>query len=69
VRWRSRKATDARVLLPLFAMLMSVTGMAMVWRKTENIVDVRLSRANMPKLLVCGLGVGALSASSASAVS
>lgn len=55
------KATDPRVLLPLFAMLMIVAGFAMLGRKTADAIEERFSRANMPKLIGYGLGVGTLS--------
>jgi len=56
------KATDARVLLPLFAGLMIVVGIAMLRHKPdEGNADVRLSRQNAPRLIAFGLGAGALS--------
>lgn len=56
------KATDAQVLLPLFAVLMIIVGIAMLRpRKTEGDGDVRLTRENAPKLVAYGLGAGALS--------
>ncbi len=56
------KATDAQVLLPLFAVLMIVVGVAMlIPRKQEGDGQVQLSASNAPKLVLYGLGVGALS--------
>lgn len=55
------KATDPSVLLPLFALLMIAAAIAMLRRKTEGAADVRFSRANLPKLIGYGVGVGALS--------
>lgn len=56
------KATDAQVLLPLFALLMIVVGVAMLRpRKGDGDGDVQLSWRNAPKLVAYGLGVGALS--------
>ncbi|MEZ5994461.1 MAG: sulfite exporter TauE/SafE family protein [Hyphomonadaceae bacterium] len=56
------KLTDARVLLPLFAILMIVVGAAMLRpRKDEGDGDVRLSQRNAPKLVGFGLGAGGLS--------
>lgn len=56
------KLTDARILLPLFAVLMIVVGVAMLRpRKNEGDSDVRLNAENAPKLVGLGLGAGALS--------
>lgn len=56
------KATDAQILLPLFALLMIVVGVAMLRpRKHEGDGNVELSAKNAPKLIVYGSGVGALS--------
>jgi uncharacterized protein len=56
------KNTDADILLPLFAVLMIVVGIAMLLpRKHEGDGDVVLNAKNAPKLIGYGLGVGALS--------
>ncbi len=56
------KMTDAQVLLPLFALLMIVVGIAMLRpRKGDGNGDVVLTRQNAPKLIGFGLGAGALS--------
>jgi len=56
------KVTDAQILLPLFAVLMVVVGIAMLRpRKSEGNSDVVLNANNMPKLVAFGLGAGALS--------
>ncbi len=56
------KATDPAILLPLFAGLMIVVGIAMLRpRKHEGDGDVVLNAGNAPKLIAYGLGVGALS--------
>lgn len=56
------KMTDAKILLPLFALLMIVVGIAMLRRPhAESGVEVKLTRENAPKLVAYGLGVGALS--------
>lgn len=56
------KVTDAQILLPLFALLMIAIGVAMMRpRKSDGDGDVRLTRENAPKLIVYGLGAGALS--------
>ncbi|MGD9966309.1 MAG: sulfite exporter TauE/SafE family protein [Hyphomonadaceae bacterium] len=56
------KITDAEILLPLFALLMIVVGIAMlIPRKHEGDGHVELDAANAPKLAIWGLGVGALS--------
>lgn len=57
------KQTDSHVLLPLFAVLMIVVGFHMLGRRDadEHAADVRFSRANAPRLIAYGLGVGALS--------
>lgn len=56
------KVTDAQILLPLFALLMIVVGVAMLRpRKSEGGGDVVLNANNAPKLVAFGLGAGALS--------
>jgi uncharacterized membrane protein YfcA len=56
------KMTDARVLLPLFALVMIGAGVAMLRRKAEPPgTDLRFDRANTPELVGFGFGVGALS--------
>jgi len=56
------KATDPKVLLPLFALLMIVVGIAMLRpRADDGNGDVVLNAQNLPKLVMFGLGVGALS--------
>lgn len=56
------KITDARILLPLFALLMIVVGVFMLrGRKDEGGGDVVLDAQNAPKLIAFGLGAGALS--------
>lgn len=56
------KATDAQILLPLFAVLMIIVGAAMlIPRKNEGDGNVRLDASNAPKLVGFGLGVGTLS--------
>lgn len=56
------KVTDAQILLPLFALLMIVIGIAMLRsRKNEGGGEVKLTAQNAPKLIAYGLGVGALS--------
>jgi uncharacterized protein len=56
------KATDAQILLPMFALLMIVVGIAMLLpRKHEGDGHVELNAKNAPKLALYGLGVGALS--------
>lgn len=56
------KRTNAEILLPLFALLMIVVGIAMlIPRKTEGDGDVVLTAQNAPKLIGYGLGVGLLS--------
>lgn len=56
------KLTDAGVLLPLFAVLMIVVGIAMLRPRTnEGDHEVRLSRQNAPKLIGLGLAAGGLS--------
>jgi uncharacterized membrane protein YfcA len=56
------KMTDAQVLLPLFALLMIVVGIAMLRpRKGDGNGDVVLNAQNAPKLVGFGLGAGALS--------
>jgi uncharacterized membrane protein YfcA len=56
------KMTDARVLLPLFALLMIVVGIAMLRpRKNDGDGDVVLNAQNAPRLIFYGLGAGVLS--------
>ena len=56
------KNTNADILLPLFAVLMIVVGIAMlIPRKHEGDGDVVLNAKNAPKLVGYGLGVGLLS--------
>ena len=56
------KATDPKILLPLFAVLMIVVGAAMLRpRKHEGDGNVVLNAQNLPKLLAYGFGVGVLS--------
>lgn len=56
------KNTNADILLPLFAALMIVVGIAMlIPRKHEGDGDVVLNAKNAPKLIGYGLGVGLLS--------
>lgn len=56
------KVTDARILLPLFALLMIVVGIFMLRpRKGEERPDVVLTSQNTPKLVGFGLAAGALS--------
>lgn len=56
------KMTDAQILLPLFALLMIVVGIAMLRpRKSEGDGEVVLTAQNAPRLIAYGLGVGALS--------
>jgi uncharacterized protein len=56
------KMTDPQILLPLFAVVMIIAGVAMLRRKAETEVsDVRFSRANVPRLAGFGAGAGALS--------
>jgi uncharacterized membrane protein YfcA len=56
------KATDAQILLPLFAVLMIVVGAAMlIPRKGEGDGDVVLTAKNAPKLVAYGFGAGTLS--------
>jgi uncharacterized protein len=56
------KATDAQILLPLFAALMIVVGFAMLRpRADRGDGPTRLTRENAPKLIGYGLGAGALS--------
>ncbi|ANP46422.1 sulfite exporter TauE/SafE family protein [Candidatus Viadribacter manganicus] len=56
------KVTDAQILLPLFAVLMIVIGIAMLRRPPSDTgQDVRLTRENAPKLIAYGAGVGAIS--------
>ena len=56
------KNTNADILLPLFALLMIVVGIAMlIPRKHEGDGDVVLNAKNAPKLVGYGLGVGLLS--------
>jgi uncharacterized membrane protein YfcA len=56
------KVTDASILLPLFALLMIVIGVAMLRpRRDDGGGEVVLNARNAPKLIAYGLGVGALS--------
>jgi uncharacterized membrane protein YfcA len=56
------KLTDAKILLPLFAVLMIVVGAAMlIPRKVELESHVHLDARNAPRLVAYGLGAGALS--------
>jgi uncharacterized membrane protein YfcA len=56
------KVTDARILLPLFAVLMIVVGIFMLRpRKSEERPDVVLTSQNTPRLVALGLAAGALS--------
>lgn len=56
------KLTDARILLPLFALLMVVIGAAMLRpRKSEGDGNVRLDARNAPRLIATGAAVGLLS--------
>lgn len=56
------KNTNADILLPLFALLMIVVGIAMlIPRKHEGDGDVVLNAKNAPKLVGYGLGVGLIS--------
>ncbi len=56
------KATDPDILLPLFAGLMIVVGIAMLRpRKDDGDGSVVLTAENAPKLIAYGLGAGALS--------
>ncbi|GAM97515.1 arginine/ornithine antiporter ArcD [alpha proteobacterium U9-1i] len=56
------KLTDARILLPLFAVLMIVIGVRMLRTQShEGDADVRLSATNAPRLMFAGVIVGALS--------
>lgn len=56
------KLTDSHVLLPMFAVLMIVVGLAMLRpRKDTGNGDVRLDARNAPLLVGFGLGAGALS--------
>jgi len=56
------KVTDARILLPLFAVLMIVVGIYMLRpRKEEPRADVVLTSQNTPRLVAFGLAAGALS--------
>lgn len=56
------KVTDAKILLPLFAVLMIVVGLAMLRRtRAEGDAAIQLTRENAPRLIAYGLGAGALS--------
>ena len=56
------KLVDGQRLLALFAVLMIVVGALMLQhRDTEGLLDVKLSRENLPKLVGLGLASGALS--------
>ncbi|WP_448030497.1 sulfite exporter TauE/SafE family protein [Bradyrhizobium liaoningense] len=56
------KIVDGQRLLALFAVLMMVVGGLMLRNRTDlGDPGVRLSKENLPKLIVSGLGVGVLS--------
>jgi uncharacterized protein len=56
------KATDADILLPLFAVLMIIVGVAMLRpRRDDGDGNVVLTAENAPKLIAYGLVAGALS--------
>jgi len=56
------KATDARVLLPLFAVLMIVVALFMLRPRADTPAgDARFDRRNIPQLVLLGLGAGGLS--------
>ncbi len=56
------KVTDAQILLPLFAVLMILVGVAMLRpRRDDGDGGVVLNAQNAPKLIAFGLGAGALS--------
>jgi uncharacterized membrane protein YfcA len=56
------KLTDARILVPLFALVMIVIGVRMLRAQGyEGDAEVRLSTENAPKLIAAGLVVGVLS--------
>lgn len=56
------KLTDARVLLPLFALLMIVIGIRMLApRRNEGDGDVHLNARNAPRIVAMGAGVGVVS--------
>lgn len=56
------KLTDAKILLPLFALAMIVIGVLMLRpRKDDGNANVVLNRENAPKLMGYGLAAGAVS--------
>ena len=56
------KLTDAKILLPLFALVMIAVGVRMLRAQGhEGNAEVRLSASNAPKLIAAGVIVGALS--------
>jgi uncharacterized membrane protein YfcA len=56
------KAFNGEKLLFLFALLMVVVGVAMVWRRGhKGRPEARLTRQNAPKVLSAGLGTGLVS--------
>jgi uncharacterized protein len=57
------KATDPRILLPLFALVMIAAGVAMLRRRVEDEPEgkPRFTRQDAPRLTAFGLGAGALS--------
>lgn len=56
------KATDAQILLPLFAVLMIVVGLFMLRpREDANAAEERFNARNAPQLILYGLGAGGLS--------
>lgn len=56
------KVTDPDILLPLFALVMIVAGLFMLRRRADAPADeARFVRAAVPRLLLYGQGVGALS--------
>ena len=56
------KHTDSKVLLPLFALLMIVIGVAMLRRRGDSDADIaRFEPRKVGRLVVTGVGVGALS--------
>ncbi|MGE0046217.1 MAG: sulfite exporter TauE/SafE family protein [Hyphomonadaceae bacterium] len=56
------KATDARILMPLFALAMVAVGAAMLRkRKNEGDPNLRMTRAMAPRIVATGLAVGLVS--------
>jgi hypothetical protein len=54
--------TDTKVLLPLFAVLMVVIGIAMLRRRTDLSADIaRFEPHKVARLIATGVGAGALS--------